>query len=179
MEWDFYGGYKGTFGKSDFTYDVGGLYYWYPGSSAAGFVKADNFEVYGAVGWKWLSAKLNYTLSNKMFGVRDANGTYYFDLSANFPVTDKLTLNAHWGYQKYTGRDAVGNVAGLSNDTQWSYKDVKLGLTYALPKDFSIGAFYSKAYDADPRGYGNIAQGGVFPRPLGDSTVTVFIQKTF
>ena len=55
----------------------------------------------------------------------------------------------------------------------------ELGLTYALPKDFSIGAFYSKAYDADPRGYGNIAQGGVYPRPLGDSTVTVFIQKTF
>src|SRR4051794_14133352 len=29
MEWDFYGGYKGTVG--DFSYDLGTLYYWYPG----------------------------------------------------------------------------------------------------------------------------------------------------
>jgi uncharacterized protein (TIGR02001 family) len=33
-EFDFYGGYKGAFGKSDFTYDLGALYYWYPGDPA-------------------------------------------------------------------------------------------------------------------------------------------------
>src|SRR5262245_22953793 len=33
LEWDFYGGFKGTFGKSDFTYDLGLLYYWYPGDA--------------------------------------------------------------------------------------------------------------------------------------------------
>ena len=33
LEMDIYGGYKGTFGKSDFTYDAGLLYYWYPGTA--------------------------------------------------------------------------------------------------------------------------------------------------
>ena len=30
MEWDFYGGYKGSL-PADFGYDLGVLYYWYPG----------------------------------------------------------------------------------------------------------------------------------------------------
>jgi len=183
LEWDFYGGFKGNFGKSDFTYDLGLLYYWYPGDASAGFVKADNTEIYGALGWKWITAKLSYTVSNKMFGVREADGTYYFDLSANVPVTDKLTFNLHWGYQKYTGTDTIGNIAvagrQLSNDEQWSYKDWKIGLSYALPKDFTIGVFYTKAYDANALGYGNVAQGGVYPRALGDGTATVFLSKTF
>jgi hypothetical protein len=146
-------------------------------------VKADNFDVYGALGWKWLTAKLSYTVSNKMFGVRDARGTYYLDLSANPEIANKLTLNLHWGMQKYDGTDTTGNavVAGrrLSNDDQWSYKDWKIGLSYALPKDFTVGAFYSKAYDVNNLGYGNVAQGGVFPHALGDGRVTVFLQKTF
>ena len=31
MEWDWYGGYKGSL-PADFGYDFGVLYYWYPGS---------------------------------------------------------------------------------------------------------------------------------------------------
>src|SRR5690606_34855209 len=34
LEWDFYGGYKGAIG--DFGYDLGLLYYWYPGRVAPG-----------------------------------------------------------------------------------------------------------------------------------------------
>ena len=48
LELDFYGGYKGTFGKSDFGFDVGLLQYWYPGTAASGANKADTLEVYGA-----------------------------------------------------------------------------------------------------------------------------------
>jgi len=173
LEWDFYGGIKGNIGSSDFTFDLGALYYWYPGDPSPGFVKADNFEVYGALGWKWISAKLNYALSNKMFGVSDARGTYYVDLSANVPLADGLTGNLHWGYQKYTGRDPA--LGGASNDDAASYKDWKIGLSYALPKDFTIGAFYTKAYDTNPGFYGS----AVFPRDLGKGTATVFLQKTF
>src|SRR5512139_2147979 len=60
LEWDFYGGFKGTFGKSDFGYDVGLLYYYYPGNTFPGVAKADTLEAYGAVSWKWLSAKYSY-----------------------------------------------------------------------------------------------------------------------
>ena len=87
------------------------------------------------------------------------------------PVTDKLNLVAHWGKTKYDG-----NTGAVSNDTFASYEDWKLGATYALPKDFTIGAFYT---DTDM----NAAQTAWYTTPngrkLGDSTFTVFISKTF
>ena len=204
LEWDFYGGYKMALG--DFGIDLGTLYYWYPGKINQVFSlapppfndvpKANTWEVYAGASWQWLAAKLSYSLMDKTFGVLDSRGTYYLDLSANVPLGDffkpltGLTLNAHWGWQKYRGTDprnvgfAVGGVIP-DNDDLFSYKDVKLGLTYALPRDFSIGAFYSKTFDADVRGYGSVTEIGAggfpgpFPRNIGKSTGTVFVQKTF
>ncbi len=57
LEWDFYGGYKANFGDTDFFWDVGTIYYYYPGSRNPGVVNADTWEVYGALGWKWISVK--------------------------------------------------------------------------------------------------------------------------
>jgi len=194
LEWDFYGGLKGNIGATDFTYDVGTLYYYYPGTAAVGAPKADTWEIYGAAGWKWLSAKYSYSLQNETFGVRDSQGTGYLDLTATVPLADVsksldgFSVIAHWGYQKYSGTDARNVVVGgrqLSNDELFSYKDVKLGLSYALPKDFTIGAFYSKAYGANVLGYGatnEIGAGGstgIYPHNLAKATGTVFIQKTF
>lgn len=204
LEWDFYGGYKATFG--DFGLDLGTLYYWYPGkiqplmaTLAPPFndvPKANTWEAYAGASWKWLSAKFSYSLMDETFGVRDSDGTWYFDLSANIPLGDfakaltGFTINAHWGYQKYSGTDprnvgfAVGGVTP-DNDTLYSYKDVKLGVSYALPKDFTVGAFYSKAYDANVLGYGSVGEIGAggfrgpFPRSIAKGTGTVFVQKTF
>jgi uncharacterized protein (TIGR02001 family) len=197
LEWDFYGGMKGNI-VGDLTYDVGTLYYYYPGSANRPAnplnIRADTWEVYGALGWKWLSGKYSYSIRNETFGVRDSRGTYYLDLTATLPLAelskslDGVSLLAHWGYQKYDGTDPRNVVIGgrrLSNDEVFSYKDVKLGLSYALPKDFTVGAFWSKAYDTNVLGYGatnEVGAGGntgVYPRNLAKSTATVFIQKTF
>ena len=99
-----------------------------------------------------------------------------------------LTVNLHVGYQKFTGTDprnaAVGGAA-RSNDSVASYKDYKVGLSYALPKDFTVGAFWSKAAGADVCGYGAYTQSGLgcasgpYPSNLAKSTGTVFVQKTF
>ena len=176
-EFDFYGGFKGTFGKSDFTYDAGLLYYWYPGDVAPGFVKADTFEIYGALGWKWISAKLSYGLNNKTFGVPDSRGTWYLDLSADVPFgSSGFSLIAHWGKQKYDGQTPG---LAFNNDTIYSYEDWKLGVKYALPKDFVIGAFYTDTSGAHHTGYGSAAEGGPFPRNISKGTGTVYIQKTF
>jgi uncharacterized protein (TIGR02001 family) len=177
LEWDFYGGYKGTFGKSDFGYDVGALQYWYPGTKAPGANTADTLEVYGALTWKWLSAKLSYALSDKVFGVSDAQGTYYLDLSANIPLGDKFALQVHYGDQKFTGTsDACGT--NTSNDSCASYQDWKLGVTYSLPKDFTVGAFYTDTLgmDSAQKAFYTVSGNNRF---LGKDTVTVFIQKTF
>ena len=183
LEWDIYGGYKGTFGKSDFGYDVGLLYYWYPGDVATGSNKADTLEAYGALSWKWLSAKLSYSLQDKTFGVADSQGTYYLDLTANYPFTDKLTGVLHYGIQKYSGNTNTaaglctsGGVVIKDNDACASYKDWKVGLNYSLPKDFTVGVFYTDTSmtTAQERFYTTTTG-----RKVGDGTATVFVQKTF
>lgn len=170
LEWDFYGGYKSTIGKSDFGYDVGLLYYWYPGSPVPGGIKANTLEVYGALRWKWLTAKYSYSLDDKTFGVRNSDGTWYLDLSANVPITDKLALQAHWGKQEFKGRSG-----GVSNDAQASYEDWKVGATYALPMSFTVGGFYSDT-DMSARQRSFYTANGRF---IGRNTFTVFLQKTF
>lgn len=173
-EFDFYGGYKGS--VSDFNYDLGGLYYAYPGDPIAGGIKADTFELYGSIGWKWISMKYSHSMRDKTFGVLDTRGTYYLDITASVPLGAGLTAVAHWGRQKYKGR-APG--AAFSNDALFSYDDWKLGVTYALPKDFTVGAFYTDTSGANRLGYGSVAEGGVFPRNVAKGTGTVFVQKTF
>ena len=205
MELDFYGGYKGSIAE-DVNFDVGTLYYWYPGSinSAAAIAslpnkvpKADTWELYGALSYKWASVKYSYSLMSETFGTTDSKGTTYLDLSANVPLEELsadlkgFTLMAHWGWQKYSGTDRrnAGFAAayrGLtpSNDTLYSYKDVKLGLSYALPKDFTVGAYWTKTYGANLLGYGAYTQAiaainGPYPSEIGKSTGTVYVQKTF
>jgi len=170
LEWDVYGGYRGSFGNSDFGYDVGLLQYYYPGSVAPGVVKADTLEAYGAVTWKWLSAKYSYSVGNKTFGVDNSRGTWYLDVSANYPITDKLSLQAHYGKQKFDGTNG-----GVRNDSFASFEDYKLGLSYAMPKDFTVGAFYTSTSM-------NAAQEAFYTNPsrfLGKDTLTAYIQKTF
>ena len=72
----------------------------------------------------------------------------------------------------------------MSNDTLFSYNDWKLGLSYALPKDFTIGAYYTDTGSADVRGYGATTECvgavcGTFPKNISKGTGTVFISKDF
>ena len=187
-EIDFYGGYKATFG--DFALDVGTLYYWYPGDAttaapgAPGNPKADSWEVYAGVGWKWLAVKYSYSIRNKTFAVLDSRGTSYLDFTATLPLGDfakpltGITLIAHWGIQDFRGSDPR-NVGGRSNDSLFSYQDWKLGVSYALPQNFTIGAFYTDTSSASAAGYGSVSEGGIYPRNIAKGTGTVFVQKTF
>lgn len=175
LEWDVYGGYRGSIG--DIGYDVGILQYIYPGThntvANPGTVKADTLEIYGALSWKWLSAKYSHSIGNKTFGVANSRDTYYLDFSINYPVTEKLTLSAHYGIQEFDG----STPAGVSNDSFASYDDWKIGASYALPQNFTVGAFFTgtdmtatqKAF------YTNTAD----TRFVGKDTVTVFLSKTF
>lgn len=172
LEWDFYGGYRGSFGASDFGYDVGLLQYYYPGTVWPGNTKADTLEGYGLVSWKWLSAKYSYSLGNNIFGVPNSRGTGYLDISANYPLTDKLTLQAHYGDQKYKG-----TTAGVSNDSVATYQDYKLGLSYALPKNYTVGAYYTNTHMTalQKAFYTNTSDN----RNVGKDAFTVYVQATF
>ena len=197
LEWDVYGGYKWNL-PSDVVLDTGTLFYYYPGSintvnvAAAGTPNANTWEIYVSPTWKFLSAKYSYSVLNNTFGTASSRGTSYLDLSANYPIEDTgFTLIAHWGWQKYKGTSIAQNpTAGgvpISNDALLSYKDVKLGASYALPKDFTVGAYWTKLYNYNNAGYGGTgdAVGGLnvtsgpYPNNIGKSTGTVYIQKTF
>ncbi|MCW5550481.1 MAG: TorF family putative porin [Burkholderiales bacterium] len=171
LEMDFYGGFKGEFG-SGFGYDVGLLQYYYPGTVVPGGTKADTLEIYGALSWKWLTAKYSQSLGNKTFGVADSRGTWYLDLTADIPVTDKLSFVLHYGKQKFKGDMAPG----ISNDSQASYEDYKLGLSYSLPKDFTVGAYYTDTkMNATREAFYTSANG----RFVGKDAFTVFLSKSF
>lgn len=181
LEMDFYGGYKGTI-TGDLGYDVGILKYYFPGTHSVtlnpGTFKADTLEIYGALTWKWLSAKYSHSVEKKTFGVNNSEGTYYIDLAANFPVTDKLTLTAHYGIQKYNGTsNACG--AATSNDLCASYDDWKVGASYALPQGFTIGGFFTGTdmTAAQKAFYTNAAAAG--SRFMGKDTFTAYISKSF
>src|SRR5690606_25711354 len=133
-EFDLYGGYKGEIGKSGVSYDVGALYYFYPGDPAPGLVDADTLELYASLSYNWLTGKFSYAVSNDVFGFVEADGSYYLDLTATVPLGKSgFNFVAHWGMQEFRGG------RGFNNDL-CSYKDWKLGVTYVLPKDFTIGA---------------------------------------
>ncbi len=83
LEMDFYGGFKGSFDA--FSYDVGALYYYYPGSGIAGSTKIDNTELYIAGGWGPFTLKYSYAVSD-FFSAPDSKGAYYVDGTVAFPV---------------------------------------------------------------------------------------------
>lgn len=170
MEIDVYGGYRGAFGETGIGYDVGLLQYIYPGDRNPGITKADTLEAYAALTWRFLSAKYSYSLGDT-FGVNNSSGTWYLDLSANYPITEALTLNLHYGIQDFSG-----STAGVKNDDFASYEDWKIGLSYALPQGFTVGAFYTDtSMNTTEKAFYTNLKG----KYLGDDQYVVFLSKTF
>ncbi|HEX6792289.1 MAG TPA: TorF family putative porin [Casimicrobiaceae bacterium] len=164
LEWDFYGGYKYAI-NDDFGVDAGALYYYYPGSYVAGATNPDTTELYVAGSWKWLSLKYSHAVSNA-FGVAGSRNSRYLDLSANYPITGQITLNAHVGRQEF-----AGSTNGTGNGDTLNYTDWKLGLTWSV-NGWNLGAYYT---DTNARDAGYTLAG----RNIGKATGTAFVQKTF
>ena len=172
LEWDFYGGYKGSI-NDDWNYDLGTIYYLYPGSRNPGVASANSWEIYGAINWKWIGAKASYNLDN-YFGAKPigkkTDGTWYFDFYANYPVGESgVTLLGHYGILN-VHHDGSGS-------TKASYNDWKAGASYTVPdgafKGTELGAYYSgnnakKAFYTDLTGY-NTAK----------DVVVAYVKKTF
>lgn len=125
LEMDFYGGYKFEPIK-DLSADLGLLYYFYPGASVGDSgQRYNNSEIYFGLGYRWLSLKYNYGLSD-FFGLNTrsgganggSKGSGYLDLNANFEIAAKTTLNLHAGHQT------------VHNYDQLNYTDYKLGVVH-------------------------------------------------
>ena len=173
LELDTYAGYKGGF-AGDFSYDVGYLRYNYTGvyaePLAAGTAKADTDEIYGALGWKFLTLKYSHSVGDT-FGVDEASGTSYVELNASYAMADSgVTLGAHYGKQTYKGTAADAlDAAG----TPATYSDYKLSAS----KDFSgyvVGLAYSKT-NAKSGGFWTATQADGSKTDLGKGTAVLSV----
>jgi uncharacterized protein (TIGR02001 family) len=152
LEWDFYGGYnfKPT---EDITLGAGLLYYYYPGANydqaAAGGPNQtfNTLEVNVSATYKWITAKVSYALTD-YFGANtktgylgDTDGTYYPEVNVSYPLPflENLSLIAHVGYTNFKEELAAPNVNG---ETDPSYADWKIGLSYVWKDGWIFGAYY-------------------------------------
>lgn len=183
LELDTYAGFKGGF-AGDFSYDIGFLRYNYPGSYPAalpaGTAKPDTDEIYGALGYKWITAKYSYSLGNT-FGIAESHGTDYLDISANYTLPDTgITLGAHVGRQGYKGANAAYWVADPSCTNKClTYTDYKLSVS----KDFSgyvVGLAFTgtNAKALTPNGAGAVWQ-NAFGKNIGRSETVLSLVRSF
>jgi uncharacterized protein (TIGR02001 family) len=163
LELDTYAGYRATAGAV--AYDVGFLRYNYPGTYAAGTVKADTNEIYGGVTYSIVTVKLSYALGD-LFGVANAKGSTYIDVSANYPIGETgYSLGAHYGKQKYKGTTV---------DAAATYSDYKLSVSKDLGTGYSASLAYSKT-NATAGGFYTNVQG----KDLGKGVAVLTLARTF
>lgn len=171
IEMDFYGGYKGSI--ADVGYDLGAIYYYYPGSGRAGQTKVKNTELYVGASYGPVSAKFYYPLSDffnaeQIFGGGNAGGSYYVDLSGAYDLGGGFGVNAHVGYQMLKGAAKVTEIGKATPED--SMIDFKVGVTYG----FSNGIVGAISYiDTDRE------LAGATGRKISNGTGVVSISKTF
>jgi uncharacterized protein (TIGR02001 family) len=132
IELDTYAGYSSSF-ATDFTYNVGVLRYNYPGNYGTA-LRADTNEVYGKIGYKWISLKYSRSTTN-LFGVANSSGSGYIDLSGSYSIPNTpVTVGAHYGKQTVANNDPL------------SYHDYNVSASYDLG-GYGLGIMYSKTND--------------------------------
>lgn len=155
IEWDIYGGYKFPLGAG-WTADVGLLQYLYPGESLF-----NTLEAYVGASWEWFSVKYSHSISKKFFGVQDARGSGYLDLTVTYPIQEGFNLIGHFGSQTIGGSNTG------------DYTDYRLGATYDW-MGFTWGA---SVYGTSEK-FTQVKPSGK-SRNLGDPGLVISVSKTF
>ena len=121
VEIDYYGGFKGNIGDSGVSWDVGFIYYSYPG--AASSLNYDFWEAQAALGYDFgvasVSASVNYSPDN--FG--ESGAAFYPKLAVEVPIpgVKGLALSGHVAKQ-YIDKEGV---FGSPDYVEWN-----LGIGY-------------------------------------------------
>jgi uncharacterized protein (TIGR02001 family) len=154
IEWDLYAGKRGQLTET-VSYDVGGLYYYYPDNGLN--PSANTFELYGKLGFGPAYAKYSHSTTN-LFGTADSKRSGYLDLGADLDVGNGFLLNLHVGRQR------------VKNNSAFSYTDYKVGVT----KDFGVATLSLAWIKANTDGY--LSPSG---ENLGKSAAVLSVSKTF
>lgn len=175
IEMDFYGGWKTSW--EGFGFDVGVLYYYYPGSSAsysgATPWKINNTELYVGGSWGPISLKYSYAVSD-FFGVPDTKGAYYLLLSGAHDFGNGFGVNASVGYQGglKTGNQGYSScVTEIDGQVSCSITDYKIGGTYTID-GWVIGLAYVST-NRDLAGYTDPSKN------ISNGTALLSVTKSF
>jgi len=141
--------YFGFAGGETLTWDVGFVYYVYPGAEDIDFP-----EIYASLGWNWLTGKVSY--SND-FGNTDESAIY-LEANGEWGLPANFGLAAHVGYSDGDGIEAA---YGQDNYFDWS-----VGVTYTLGH-FDLGLSYVdgsdlETLDGTPDDVGSSESGVIF-----------------
>jgi len=153
IEWDVYAGKRGQLTEA-ISYDVGGLYYWYPDNKLD--PSANTFELYGKLGFGPAYVKYSHATTN-LFGTADSKRSGYLDVGADLDVGSGFMLNLHVGRQK------------IRNNSDLSYTDYKVGVT----RDFGVASVSLAWIKA------NIVSLSPEGKNLGKSSAVLSVSKTF
>ncbi len=192
LETDLYAGFRNKIPSTEIGYDIGGIYYAYPGADWDQSVFAgtnsnslNTFEVYGALSYKFLSVKAGRTLT-EYFGWNNNNsgvgsgfandltagvkpggstkGSYFYEANAAYEVLPTWTVSGQ------LGRQVVADAVGLD----LTY--YKVGVSKAFSSGWTVGGFYSGTNE--PAAYKDFASlsnsGGTSDVAKDQVFVTVF-----
>jgi uncharacterized protein (TIGR02001 family) len=159
LELDLYAGYRGAF-TDTCKYDVGVLYYWYPGDYPDAFNRPYTTEIYFGISYSFLSAKYFHSVTD-LFGFAESDNSGYIDLAANYEFSPSWVLNAHVGRQ------------WIEENGDFEYTDWKVGVTKNFDGGWSVALAYVDT-NADESLYTN-PQGNY----VGDSTAVVTLARAF
>ena len=154
IEWDIYGGKRGQL-TADLSYDVGGLYYYYPDNGLN--PRANTFELYGRLGFGPAYVKYSHSTTN-LFGTADSKRSGYLDVGADVDAGNGFIVNLHVGRQR------------VENNSAFSYTDYKVGVT----KDFGVATLSLAWIKANTEAY--LSPEG---KNLGKSAAVLTLSKTF
>lgn len=182
LEWDFYGGYKHAF-ATGWNCDLGLLEFYYPGNydNLGAYRQPNTTEVYGQLGYRWLSFKYSQAISTNFFGVNGSKGTSYADVTALIPLRETgFNLLAHAGRQHYAPHANPGYWGASGGDNAlFSYSDLKVGLTLdRWGYTFSAAWTYADTKTAAPDGETTAYQ-NAFGKNIGGHRLAFLITKAF
>ena len=179
LEWDFYIGYLKEIDK--FRYGVTAWYYTYPGAkttSSTGGLKYDYGEIVPEIGYGPLSIKYGITYTKDFFANnsqtfgqtvdKHSRGSAYLDVSYVQPINDLMTFTAHYGHMN------------VRNFEEANFEDLKLDLSFNLPKDFTTGITYTRVWDKDD--FYEYSSNGEIGAPISNPTgsnFTIHLNKYF
>ena len=124
IEIDVYGGYAGEI--DNFSYDVGYIYYWYPGANSA--LNYDFWEVYGSVGYDFGAAAISVGIAYTPENFGDTDDGLYFQSGISVPVTDMFSIDANLNYYDVDpsfGDDYLDWNVGATLSLEWFDADLR------------------------------------------------------